>query len=167
MKHSLMRSVRPARVGRRAHGPGVLNGVGGRLLHRDVLPGLQRREDVVVVEVGRREDLDGVERRVVQQRVEVGEERRPPVLRRLPPDDLVGVAHRDDLTPRVQQVPLTFMAAMLPAPSTPNRTLSTQPHSPFVPPRGLGDADPSGAVADGARWRERSRRRLVPAESES
>ena len=72
-----------------------------------MLPGLQRREDVVMVEMGRGEDLDGVERRVVQHlargRVEEG---RPPVRCRLSPDRLVGVAHCGDLTPGVQQVPL-------------------------------------------------------------
>ncbi len=67
------------RLGRRSHLPGFLHRVGLGLLARDVFPGRHRGQDVVVVEMGGGEDLDGVDVRVGQEVVQVGEDLgRPP-----------------------------------------------------------------------------------------
>ena len=57
----------PGLVGRAGHLPGLGDGVGQWLLARDVLAGGDGGQHVLVVEVGRREDLDGVDLGVGQQ----------------------------------------------------------------------------------------------------
>ena len=62
----------PGSLGRLGHGLGVVHGVGNGLLARDVLASRHRGEDVVLVEVGGGEDLDGVHRRIGEQLLESG-----------------------------------------------------------------------------------------------
>ena len=50
------------RLGRGGHRTPLVDRVGERLLARDVLAGLCRGDHVVVVEIGRSEDLEGVDR---------------------------------------------------------------------------------------------------------
>ena len=107
----------PVPLRRRTHGTGVLNGVGRGLLHRDVLPRLERRDHVVMVEMGGGEHLNGIERGIAQHVVEVAVKGgRAPVLRRLSSHDLVGVAHRSNLATRVEQIALHVEGRDVPGP---------------------------------------------------
>ena len=93
-------------VGHGLHLQRVLDRVGHRLLDGHVLAGLQRGDDVVVVQVGRGQDLHRVDGVVRQHVVQVGVVRLgAPLLGRLAPDLLVGVAHGDDVAARVLEVP--------------------------------------------------------------
>jgi hypothetical protein len=60
-----------------------------------------------MVEVGRCQDLDGVERRVFEHRIEIGiEGRRPPICRGLSAHGLVGVADSGNFTAGIEEIPL-------------------------------------------------------------
>ena len=92
-------------LGHRAHFQRVLDRVGHRLLHRHVLAGLERGDHVVVVHVGRRQYLEGIDRVVGQQVGQLGVERfGAPLLGGLPTDLLVGVADGHDVAARVFEV---------------------------------------------------------------
>jgi hypothetical protein len=70
-----------------------------------VLAGFERGDHVVVVQVGGRQDLDGVDGVVRQHVRQVGMVRRgAPFLGRLAADLLVGVAHADDVAAGVFEV---------------------------------------------------------------
>ena len=93
-------------VGHRAHFQGVLDRVGHRLLHRHVLARLERGDHMVVVHVGRRQDLDGIDGIVGQQVGQVGVERLgAPLLGGLAADLLVGVAHGHDVAAGIFEIP--------------------------------------------------------------
>ena len=123
--------------------------VGQGLLARDVLAGGQRGQHVVVVKVGRGEDLDGVDVGVAQKVVELGiGPGDTPLGRHFGGPTLAGVAHRDDRS-AVHRYPATFIDAMLPAPTMPIRTMSdsTGIGCEATSGPGVGDGHQASAIA--------------------
>src|SRR5450755_541370 len=88
------------------HGASVLHLVGCRRLHRDVLARFQRGDHVVVVQVGRRQHLDGIDGGVGQHGVEIRVVRRSaPLLGGQTTDLFIGIAHRDHVAAGIVHVP--------------------------------------------------------------
>jgi hypothetical protein len=100
----------PKRRPRARHGGGDAVGLGDRgrqrLLTGDVLAGRKRRHDLVGVHPGGREELDGVDRGIIQHLFEIRvHARRDAPLAGAPLGPLgLRVAQRDDVTPWVLQI---------------------------------------------------------------
>jgi hypothetical protein len=74
-----------------------------------------------MVEVGRCQDLDGVERGVVEHRFEIGiKGRRAPICRGLSAHGLIGVAYGGNFTTGIEEIPLDIHGRDVP------RTENTQ-----------------------------------------